>query len=171
MKPALIKLNYKFVLDGTATDATYVTLYNNCLGEFNTQMNFLQAVGIPRVIDFKTLRNDLKITITNSLNPFIQNLILQRDFYIPNLTDGTKLLKLKPISISCSIEEGNIQNNTFVLNLYFTTEVLTLIDSLSDKILIVVGDKSQEILEGSEIAKALFINYSENLTLDSYKRI
>jgi hypothetical protein len=170
MTPALITVGFRYKLEATEPDRFLLKLYNDCLQQFQHEEAYLRGNGVALPNDFKQFPLNYQQALTQALNGLVTNFGLRTNTIIPILSDESGQMKFKSTAISFAINEANTQTNTFTMNLFFTTEVLSLIGTVADKLLIVYGDKSAEITSGQEMQVA-FVKHTSDIWFQSYKKI
>lgn len=170
MAPALINIVFRYELLPTATINKYPKLYNDCKEIFKSEVDFMVQMGRTLPNDFRQFESNLRERINENIESRVRSIGYNGVVEIPFSTDESGELKLKTSKLSFQIKEGNIQTDEFSIHLYFHSEQLTLVGTLADKLLIAVGDKTDEIANKTPIS-VFSIKHSPDIWLDSYKKI
>jgi len=170
MKNALIKLIKKQYIDANTIEKPFVDIFTDTFTEFGIQLQNLGISTWQQVLDRRGQESAQRIN--NSVYRAALTYINSLNNLIPGLTNTLQTNQIQFVNCNLNIIQSDIRDrNLHKISLYYQSDILTLIDSFSDRLLLANGDKSSDLQANKEI-KTFLVNISQpDLEINIYKRI
>lgn len=165
MTPAIITLNVKYELNSNESDQLLKRIYDNCNTEFTRTKAYLVDAGMAVTMPYKDYAQNLKDQINGDLNKIIQSLLQFQDFKIPGLIDKSGSIKFSYTNISFEIDDSN----GLVIFLIFKTELMTLIGTINETLILSLGDNLNSIANNTFI-DVFSLKYGDYIWIDTYRK-
>jgi hypothetical protein len=167
MKQAIITLKKKEIIDSSTNWKSAKEILSSAYNELLEQLKFTSHQFQTWEEVKKMTSEDAIIAIENNVYKAIMTHIHNYRGKIPTgLSDITNTIDLNFLNIIFNIVEADFTSNSLVVSLSFITDKLTLIDSLSDNLLISIGDKTKS-LESQE-TECFLIQMNSSTSIYSY---
>jgi hypothetical protein len=146
MKQAIITIKKKEIIDSSTNWECAKEILSSAYNELLEQLKFTSH-------QFKTWEEVKKITpkeaitaIENNVYKALMTYIYSYKGNIPTgLSDITNTIDLDFTNVIFNIIEADFTSKSLVISLSFISDKLTLIDSLSDNLLISIGDRTKSL--------------------------
>jgi hypothetical protein len=166
MKPALIKLTRRVLLDPQTDDSTLGSIYSSAREMLN---DIFSGNGFSDWDSYKRDPLMVKNThrILNTENRQLKTFAANYSEVFPGIPPA----QVKVISATLEVVDGERDNlDSYQFALHLVLEPMTLLDTMGNSLLLALGDKSKEYNDGHEL-EALLLPMGEEYRIKYYKRI